>query len=1376
MVLGSQKISSQPQGLSSAAPTSGKGPANFAAVPNIVNSFSSLSNLEPPALPAPASASPHTQGRHRRASSLNSVFQPDHSSSATAVDATADTALTQQSSLHSLACPTAGPATLRHTSDTSRCPFPDCTMRPSLAAYFKHVSQHIQGYFSGGPVEPCAEWLAHFGKVICPTCRSLFSAKGMSTHARKCKGSHLRAPPARLTSADEPDNRNLPDLDEIFLNITPVVHVIPARDVVQVGRIVQSELHNLQCNPNSSDALARVFMVLKCIIPGSTRAGKHHAKSQISAKCNLWSSGRIMELWDLAVATSDHLKARASARKPKLQEHQSSAGRSAAASRLAGEGCLAKAIAALSSDGVAPMTRATFQKLESKHPDAPLPEFDAAAPIVTDVTLPSDFDLVAALRSFPRNTSAGPSGLRAHHLLQFCNAPLQFSFVTTLRNFVNSMLSGTHFPPSVAKYFAGGSLTALLKLGKGVYEPDDPDTWDVRPICVGETLRRLVSKCVCALSKKRAADYLSPSQLGVACPGGLEFIIHRTREVVAAHANDPDFVLLKVDFRNAFNAVSRRAILEECAAIFPEFLPWVRFCYSGEAVLSHPLGSLSSKAGVQQGDPLGPLLFSLVLHRIVKMISSRAKCANLLLNLWYMDDGIIAGPARDVRKALRLIAKYGPDLGLNLNLSKCELFCSSVETLEQHDFPIQRAKNDGNIPVSTHFNFIALGSPIGSSKFCESWVSAANGKADILFERLKELNDPHTATLLLSSCCSFGKFVHVVRTVPLSHTRHGLARFDSQVLECFAAIVGDTLPAPAKLQASLARSRGGLGLRSLVRHANAAFVSSFCRALPGSTSNTSLARAAEQLRQELRPDLPSHLAFIVECGSTPQAQFSALLEDRDLSSLAASFYNSFPDLARLNSVCAPHSSTWLEVPPTKGLGLHLSPPHARTALKLRLGLQLFEKAMFCDKCDLKLLDPHGHHALTCKCMGSRHNRVADVLFDFLRLGQFRPSKEMGACANDLDRPADILVPGLSQNGSQDLAIDVTVVSALSQSALVESALTLDGSGAVHLAELKKHEENDAKCLRMNWECLPFALDTYGRFGDESEPFLQVLASRVAAQSGVSRATALRSIRGKLGVTLMRANGDAIIAARPLPTIDGKVMGPADLQRMGSPVDLGDRSSHEPRILPCSLSSLSVSPWLPAVPRSEAFRRPTLPPPQRGRNAEACVVAPSSCSSLGGTAEVSAHSACGAEGEADRPEPASLLLSVDQRESERYYLSSFSLPAPSVYAESVSSSSVGRCESERYSFSSFSSGSPAPAVCAESVCSSPSLSLCTVDAQASFRSARGEEMRAMPSESELSDPVLRVSSPVAIVTVLGAEPLYSEGSECVKRVGGAFGPP
>ena len=136
------------------------------------------------------------------------------------------------------------------------------------------------------------------------------------------------------------------------------------------------------------------------------------------------------------------------------------------------------------------------------------------------------------------------------------------------------------------------------------------------------------------------------------------------------------------------------------------------------------------------------------------------------------------------------------------------------------------------------------------------------------------------------------------------------------------------------------------------------------------------------------------------------------------------------------------------------------------------------------------------------------------------------------------------------------------------------------------------------------------------------------------------------------------------------------------------------------------------------------------------------------------------------------------LSVDRGESERYSLSSFSLgfPAPSACVESGSSLSVGRGESERYSFSSFSSGFPAPAVYVESVCSSPSLSSCIEATPASFRSARGEGGRAVCSESVRTDPVLSVSSPVASVTVLGAEPLYSEGSECLKRVGGALGPP
>ena len=39
------------------------------------------------------------------------------------------------------------------------------------------------------------------------------------------------------------------------------------------------------------------------------------------------------------------------------------------------------------------------------------------------------------------------------------------------------------------------------------------------------------------------------------------------------HWNDDDFAVVKVDMRNAFNLVSRQALLDECAVHFPELFP-----------------------------------------------------------------------------------------------------------------------------------------------------------------------------------------------------------------------------------------------------------------------------------------------------------------------------------------------------------------------------------------------------------------------------------------------------------------------------------------------------------------------------------------------------------------------------------------------------------------------------------------------------------------------------------------------------------------------------------------------------------------------------------------------------------------------------------
>ena len=181
----------------------------------------------------------------------------------------------------------------------------------------------------------------------------------------------------------------------------------------------------------------------------------------------------------------------------------------------------------------------------------------------------------------------------------------------------------------MSTFLAGGSLTALNKSKSG-------SIFDIRPIAVGESLRRLVGKCLCAAVKTKAAEFFKPFQFGVACSFGAEKIAHGLRACIENHWLDVDFVVLKVDMKNAFNMVSRQALLSECSTHFPELLPCASWCYSQHPILWHPLGRLHSEQGVQQGDPLGPLFFSLVLNILVSKITSSGVCADLSYHAWYL--------------------------------------------------------------------------------------------------------------------------------------------------------------------------------------------------------------------------------------------------------------------------------------------------------------------------------------------------------------------------------------------------------------------------------------------------------------------------------------------------------------------------------------------------------------------------------------------------------------------------------------------------------------------------------------------------------------------------------------------------------------------
>ena len=76
-------------------------------------------------------------------------------------------------------------------------------------------------------------------------------------------------------------------------------------------------------------------------------------------------------------------------------------------------------------------------------------------------------------------------------------------------------------------------------------------------------------------------------------------------------------------------------ILEEVRNKFPHLSWWVECCYSTSPFLNFGDRVVLSAAGVQQGDPLGPLLFSLLLHPVTERLQ---EVDGLELNAGYLND------------------------------------------------------------------------------------------------------------------------------------------------------------------------------------------------------------------------------------------------------------------------------------------------------------------------------------------------------------------------------------------------------------------------------------------------------------------------------------------------------------------------------------------------------------------------------------------------------------------------------------------------------------------------------------------------------------------------------------------------------------------
>ena len=115
-------------------------------------------------------------------------------------------------------------------------------------------------------------------------------------------------------------------------------------------------------------------------------------------------------------------------------------------------------------------------------------------------------------------SSGGNTWLRPAHLQAALGIPGQHDFIRELKDFANTCLKGL-IPDEVIPCFLGAKVLALEQKEGGL-----------RPVAIGETLRRLLGKVAVLRTATAFKGALEPFQVGVGTKGGAEGAIHAVRK------------------------------------------------------------------------------------------------------------------------------------------------------------------------------------------------------------------------------------------------------------------------------------------------------------------------------------------------------------------------------------------------------------------------------------------------------------------------------------------------------------------------------------------------------------------------------------------------------------------------------------------------------------------------------------------------------------------------------------------------------------------------------------------------------------------------------------------------------------------------------
>ena len=621
----------------------------------------------------------------------------------------------------------------------------------------------------------------------------------------------------------------------------------------------------------------------------------------------------------------------------------------------------------------------------------------------------------------------------------------------------------------------------------------------VRPIGVGEVLRRIVSSATMTVLKPELVAATAPLQTYAGLAGGIEASIHAMRQI---YEDEETEGILLVDATNAFNALNRKAALHNVQYTCPELANFVRniYCKDAELFLPNSKEVIYSREGTTQGGPE-----SMGFYAVSTMPLSKPDSRASLKKIFYADDGSGGGKLDGLLDWWKELKENGPLFGYFPEATKTWLLVKPAhEERARALFP--------DIKITTEGRKF-LGSFIGTQEATELFVKEKikDWEKDLMaLAKIAEYEPQLAYNAYIYGTSRRWQFV--CRTTPgISKAMESLeVCIQSQLMP--AILGGREVTDDLRVILNLPARMGGMGFLNPSTEADKEYSNSIMatKQLTVAIYNQDLQFAIDEERQ--KQTMKNLKESKDQWWKDQKEKVQDILSEH---------------MKRIVLLASEKgASTWLTSIPLKRYGFRLNKQQFWDAICMRYDLQLKDVPKFCQCGSSYSIN----HCLSCKKGGYviiRHNAVRDTIAELLKETckdvQVEPAlmpvtgEELPAGTNTTDGArADVSAIGLWQPLSKAF-IDVKV---FNPHAMSNAAKDLNRTYIQH--EKAKKGQYNARIMEIEKGTFtPAIFSCSGGASPEASRLLKTIASKLAAKRGESYPVSINFVRRRIAFDILR---------------------------------------------------------------------------------------------------------------------------------------------------------------------------------------------------------------------------------------------------------------